>query len=144
MKKIKRNTLKGVAIAFPMIATLPSAWIRPVINSVLLPAHAQTSVSISMMSVLNVNNLASAVSVVVTDTSTNTEITTLTIASGETNTFMQAEDEFLNSQFVATNPDCNARQSNVVVADQTVSGNVITLTYNEGGLNSCPIRRSDL
>ncbi len=100
MKKIKRNTLKGVAIAFPMIATLPSAWIRPVINSVLLPAHAQTSVSISMMSVLNVNNLASAVSVVVTDTSTNTEITTLTIASGETNTFMQAEDEFLNSQFV--------------------------------------------
>ena len=40
-KKLRRNILKGVA------AGVPVAWSKPVVNSLVLPAHASTSVTFS-------------------------------------------------------------------------------------------------
>ena len=48
----KRKTLQKIA-GFSAIATLvPSSWFKPVISSVVLPVHAQTSCSLSEASIV--------------------------------------------------------------------------------------------
>ncbi len=39
-KKTRRNLIKGLAVAAPVV------WVKPVVDSVVLPAHAQTSIPI--------------------------------------------------------------------------------------------------
>lgn len=39
----RRSVLKSVALSGAGLSVLPSAWTKPVVNSVLLPAHAQTT-----------------------------------------------------------------------------------------------------
>lgn len=39
----KRHTLKKLTGAGAIASILPKAWIKPVVNSVVLPTHAQTS-----------------------------------------------------------------------------------------------------
>lgn len=39
----KRETLKKIASICAVATIVPSSWIKPVINSVILPVHAQTS-----------------------------------------------------------------------------------------------------
>ena len=39
----RRQLLKGALGASVIAATVPSQWVKPVVNSVLTPAHAQTS-----------------------------------------------------------------------------------------------------
>lgn len=39
----KRKTLKKITGASAVVALAPSSWTKPIVNSVLLPAHAQTS-----------------------------------------------------------------------------------------------------
>jgi hypothetical protein len=41
----KRNTLKKVAGVSAVVALAPSSWTKPIVSSVLLPAHAQTSMA---------------------------------------------------------------------------------------------------
>ncbi len=41
--KTRRNLLKSVASVGAIGTALPNTWIKPVVNSVVLPAHAQTS-----------------------------------------------------------------------------------------------------
>ena len=43
----KRNTLKKVAGVSAVVALAPTSWTKPVISSVILPAHAQTSFCLS-------------------------------------------------------------------------------------------------
>ena len=40
---IKRKTLKIIAGIGAVASVLPSAWVRPIVSSVVLPAHAQSS-----------------------------------------------------------------------------------------------------
>lgn len=44
----KRNTLRKVASVSSIIALAPSSWIKPVVSSIVLPAHAQTSFSVDL------------------------------------------------------------------------------------------------
>lgn len=39
----KRNTLKKVASVSAVVALAPSSWTKPIVSSVIFPAHAQTS-----------------------------------------------------------------------------------------------------
>lgn len=39
----RRSVLKSVALSGAGLSVLPSAWTKPIINSVLLPVHAQTT-----------------------------------------------------------------------------------------------------
>lgn len=39
----KRSTLKKMAGASVVTAVVPSSWLKPIVSSVVLPAHAQTS-----------------------------------------------------------------------------------------------------
>ena len=41
----KRKMLKRIASVGAAVTIVPTSWIKPVINSVVLPAHAQTSVT---------------------------------------------------------------------------------------------------
>lgn len=45
----RRAVLKSVALSGAALSVLPSTWTKPVVNSVLLPAHAQTSVCASVI-----------------------------------------------------------------------------------------------
>ena len=49
----KRRVLKSVALAGAAAAVLPSQWKKPVLNSIVLPAHAQSSPICPELSVLN-------------------------------------------------------------------------------------------
>ncbi len=44
----KRETLKKVASVSAVLALAPSSWTKPVINSIVLPSHAQTSTMLSL------------------------------------------------------------------------------------------------
>ena len=39
----RRNVLKGAIAGAGITAVLPEAWVNPVINTVVVPVHAQTS-----------------------------------------------------------------------------------------------------
>ncbi len=43
-KNIRRNLLRGLAVA------MPATWAKPVINSAVLPVHAETSFDFDCMS----------------------------------------------------------------------------------------------
>jgi hypothetical protein len=43
----KRKTLQKIIGVAAVGATTPSSWVKPVVNAVVLPVHAQTSVSLS-------------------------------------------------------------------------------------------------
>jgi hypothetical protein len=44
-RKVLRNAVSGVGLAAACANELGGRWVRPAVNSVLLPAHAQTSVT---------------------------------------------------------------------------------------------------
>ena len=67
MKRSKRQTIKSLLAAGTVVACLPNRWHTPLINSIVLPAHAQTSFSADCSGV-DVEPLDQPISLTVTDT----------------------------------------------------------------------------
>ena len=67
---VKRNRLKGLAAGSVLVAASSTQWSKPVVNSLLLPAHAQTSPA-SMAGDAGPGVGAAMMSFTVTDPDTN-------------------------------------------------------------------------
>lgn len=78
----RRDALKGAIVATGTLAVLPKQWSRPIVNTVLLPAHAQTSCSGFTTTTVN-----ESLTLTVTDSSVSGPI----IATRSGNTFNQTE-----------------------------------------------------
>jgi len=84
----RRDAIKGIAVATIIFTTLPKQWTKPLLNTVVLPAHAQTSCS--GFTTTSVNE---SLTLVVTDTTVSGPI----VATRTANTFNQTDTTNLES-----------------------------------------------
>ena len=101
----RRNSIKRTAIGAGALATLPAIWHKPVINAIVLPAHAQTSA-------LNIVQIAAG----------NADFTTLVGALGAANLVSTLEGPGPFTVFAPTNAAFDAISATVAtlsVADLT-------------------------
>ena len=88
--KDRRSVLKFTSLSASGILLAPRDWTKPVLNSVILPAHAQTSANCSMFTTTQVNE---SISLSVSATQVSGQIT----VSRTGNTFNGIENSILGS-----------------------------------------------
>ena len=86
--KQRREAFKSLATIAVTTSVLPNQWLKPVINSIILPAHAQTSCSGFTTSDVN-----ESLTLVVTDTTVSGPI----MANRSLNTFNEVGERVIDS-----------------------------------------------
>jgi len=112
----RRDTLKGMAVATMTFISLPEQWSKPLINSVMLPVHAQTSCSGFTTTEINES---------LTLTVANTTVSGPIVATRTANTFSQTDTSSVGDCRDGNTLNVRVEFSGTIdSADNSISGNI--------------------